>query len=196
MKRRLIMLLAIPVAVLGIYFGVIAFNPRNYVPDVFSASRLKSAELAQSIVLTSSDLLKSIEIIGRYDQEGNKSQALILISNAVLKRSDFHQSAISLASELEKMARSVPDIRPSQARDFASEAVSSEVALVSQLLSYDDYLQQLFETLKGKVQHPDVYTDGAVQLLIDKINEGGKGINELNNHARASLASFDKIFEK
>ena len=105
------------------------------------------------------------------------------------------EEAIKLATQLEKMARILPSIKPASARQHATAAVSSEVALVSRLVSYNDYLKQLFEVLRAKFNNRYSYyeADGQVELLIVKINEEAQAINGLNNRFSAALAELDKI---
>ena len=72
--------------------------------------------------------------------------------------------------------------------------MSSEVALVSRLLSYTNNLIELFGVLRLKFEKPGTQFDGAVAGLIDKINEEARAINSFNQRFNWSLAEFDKIF--
>ena len=176
-------------------YSVIQFMfSRAHVPSEFSEARIKGAELAKKIVDLSNESLGSLETIAAYDRTGKKSEALILISKEVLKNRDAQGEAIQLSSQLERMARTINDINPTKARVIATEAVSSEVALVSRLLSYDDYLLRLFEALRDKFQNPSFYTNGKVQELVGKINEEAQAINTFNYRFSESLAEFDKLF--
>jgi hypothetical protein len=193
-KGLLIAVFGVLVALGGAYLIASATSEKAYVPASFSAARIKSALLAERIVTLSGESLAALDQISSYDRSGQKSEALILISVAVLKNKSIHEEAIKLSAELEHMARAVSEIKPSRARDLASEGVASEVALVSRLLGYNDYLRRVFELLQEKVQRPGLETDGRVQELISKINEEGKAINELNARATGALAEFDKVF--
>ena len=177
----------------GVYSALHFFLQRTHVPAEFSEARINGAELAKHIVDLSNESLGSLETIAKYDEAGKKSEALILISKEVLKSRDAQAEAVKLSSQLERMARSINDIEPSSARVLATEAVSSEVALVSRLLSYNDYFLQLFEALRDKFQNPGTNTDGKVKDLVAKINEEEQGINTFNQRFGQSLAEFDKL---
>lgn len=180
--------------IVGGYFFLAYLDTRQYIPPEFSEARLKGAELAKKIVELSGDSLANLEQIAEYDKQGNAPEALILISKEVIKNRETHEGAIRLSSQLERMARTVSDIKPAKARILATEAVSSEVALVSRLISYNDYLRQLFEILRDKFQSRGANPDGKVKGLIDKINEEARAINEFNQRFNGALAEFDNIF--
>ena len=166
----------------------------GFVPVEFSEARIKGAELAKNIVELANGSLGSLEEIAAYDEAGKKSEALILISKEVLKNRDTQAEAIKLSSQLERMARSIEEIKPARARVLAAEAVSAEVALVSRLISYNDFLLQLFEALRQKFQNPTVYANGRVDELVRKINEEAQAINTFNQRFGESLAEFDELF--
>ena len=67
MKRRFLILLATIGVSFGIYFLVSATLPKDFIPEEFSESRIRGAELARSIVELSSSSLASLEEIARLD---------------------------------------------------------------------------------------------------------------------------------
>lgn len=183
------------IAVVGVVLlGKLVLFPGKSIPVEFAEARLKGAAVAQTIVVFSGSALKSLETIAQYDKRGDTSEALILISRELIKNRDTHDAAIKLSVQLEKMARNISDIRPASARHLATEALSSEVALVSRLLTYNDYLNQLFEVLRAKFSNPYYRANGKVAELIDKINEEAKAINELDKKSNDAILEFDKIF--
>jgi hypothetical protein len=168
--------------------------PGGFVPSEFSEARIKGAGLAEKIVELSNESLANLEAIAKYDEQGNTPEALTLLSKEVIKNRETHEEAIRLSAQLEKMARSLSEIKPARARVLATEAVSSEVALVSRLLSYNNFLLQLFEVLRDKFQNPRSDANGRVEELIAKINEEARAINDFNRRFNQSLAEFDKLF--
>ena len=194
MKKRLLIVGAAIIIGFGAYLLITLVLPEPYIPQEFSEARLKGAELATKIVDLANNSLESISTIAKYDREGNRPEALTLISKEVLKNRTIQEEAIRLSSQLERMARSLQEIKPNRAKILATEAVSSEIALVSRLLSYNDYLLQLFKTLEAKFQNPSASSNGRVQELINKINEEARAINSFNRKFNQSLAEFDKMF--
>jgi len=170
------------------------YFPAKSLPPEFSEARLRAASLAQKIVTLSNDSLKSLEEVAQYDKQDDSSQALILISRQIIKNRDNHDATVQLSSYLERMARSLPDIKPAKARQIATEAVTTEVALVSRLLTYSDYLAQLFDVLRAKFNNSLSNPDGRVEELIRKINQEAEAINDLDTRFNDAIAQFDKLF--
>jgi len=194
MKARLVIFLSTIAVGLGIYLLVAAVLKDKFVPQEFLEARARGAELAQNIVLLSRESLKNLGQISKYDLEGNVTGALDLISIEINKNQEIRREAIKLSSQLEKMARAIGAIKPEGARILATEAVSSEVALVSRLIVYNDFFLQLFGTLETKFQGEEPNPTNRVQQLINNINDEAKAINQFNKRFSESLAEFDKIF--
>lgn len=167
----------------------------NHVPEEFSEARIKGAKIAEEIIAQQAFTSRNLEQIAKYDKQKNTSEALILISTELLKNREAGQKAIQLSSQLEKMASEIISIRPSKARDVATAAVTSEVTLVSRLLTYNNYLSQLFEVLRGKFE-TGISGNGKVKDLITKINDEVGAINELDKRFHDSLAEFDSLVIK
>ncbi len=180
------------VLVLGAYFLTNFFLNQTSIPQQFTDSRMKGAEIARNIVALSNNSLSSLSEIARYDEAGNTPDALILISKEILKVGEYQTQALNLSQELEKMAELVKNIKPQGIKIVATEAISSEVALVSSLLIYNGYLKDLFETLKTKLES-NTNTDGRVKDLVGKINYQIKTINSLNDESVAVFNTFDTL---
>ncbi len=171
--------------------------PAKFLPGEFTEARIKGSEVAQKIVVLSRENLALLDKVATYDEQNNHPEALIAISNALIKNRENQTQAIRLAQQLTVMAEQAPRIRPVGASEIATEAVASEVTLVSRLITYNDYLNQLFETLKVKFDKPWVsYLDGQVNDLVNKTNDEAQAINELNKKFIASMAQLDVIFGK
>ncbi len=173
------------------------FFPSRFLPGEFTDARIKGANIAQRIVELSRDTLTRLERVSQFDRARKVNEALIEISNAVIANRESQAEAIRLSSQLAAMAENLPRIQPARAREIATEAVTAEVALVSRLLYYNNYLSQLFEALRAKFQRPGIsYLDGQVNDLINKINDEAQAINELNKKFGAAMVDFDGIFDK
>ena len=167
------------------------------VPDEFLEARITGAALAQNVVSLSRQSLTRLDKIAKYDREGKFPQALSLISEELLENRKSQAEAARLASQLERMARLVSDIRPSSARELATEAISAEVALVSRLVTYNELLRNLFVVLNLKFDSRAAQElDGRVNELINQVNEEAKAINQFNKRFNNAMAKFDEIFKK
>ena len=190
--RHVVLVLAAAALIFSVYY---VFFPHNFLPSEFNDSRLKGAEVAQRIVQLSRDTLSLLGKVSDYDERRKVSEALNAISEALNVNRESQIEAIRLSSQLAAMAENLPRIQPERARELATEAVTAEVALVSRLLYYNNYLHQLFEALRAKVTRANVdYLDGQVSDLINKINDEAQEINELNKKFTDKMAEFDEIF--
>ncbi|MDO8466571.1 MAG: hypothetical protein Q7S83_00320 [bacterium] len=169
--------------------------PAKFLPGEFSEARIKGSNVAQKIVEISRANLALLDTVAKYDRASDHTEALIAISAAIIQNQDNQVEAIRLSEQLTTMAEQMQRIRPLRAKEIATEAVASEVALVSRLIYYNSYLAQLFETLKVKFEKPwVVYLDGQVNDLINKINDEAQAINELNKKFVSSMGELDVIF--
>ncbi len=191
--RHIALVLSAAAFILSVYY---VFFPHKNMPGEFIEARIKGATIAEKIVELSRDTLSKLDQVAQDDQQHRANDALIVISQAISNNQESQTEAIQLSSQLTAMAENVSRINPASARDSATAAITAEVTLVSRLLYYNSYLNQLFETLKVKFAHPGTsYLDGQVNDLINKVNDEAKAINELNKKFNTALADLDSIFK-
>ena len=171
----------------------LTFFPTKRIPQDFSEARIKGAAIAKHIVDLSNTNISGLEEIAKYDKNGDVAQALILISQQLLKNRANQEEAVRLAGQLEKMALSLSSVKPAKAQRLATAAVTAEVALVSRLVNYNDYLKQLFEILRSKFDGSVSYSNGRVEELIKKINEEMEVINDLDRRFNEALWELDNL---
>jgi hypothetical protein len=87
------------------------------------------------------------------------------------------------------MAKNLAQISPASASQKALEAVSSETALISRLITYNDYLTQLLEVLRGKFLGKN--SNDKIPELIQKLNNEAQAINDLNQKFNETMKEFD-----
>ncbi len=190
--RHIMLALSASALIFSVYY---LFFPHKFLPGEFSDARIKGVTIAERIVLLSRETLSNLDKVSRYDQGRRYGAAITVLADAINDNQESQAEAIRLSAQLTAMAENLPRIQPAGARQLATEAVTAEVTLVSRLIYYNEYLGQLFETLKVKFRQPGVsYLDGQVNDLINKINDEAKAINELNKRFTGSMAEFDEIF--
>lgn len=178
-----------------IYAGAIfAMGEEREVPAEFAEARLEGGKLAAEIVAISAHSLENLKRIAAYDAAGNAPEALILISQEVLKNREMQARAITLSSKLERMAILIPQVDPPRARFLATEAVAAEVGLVGRLVTYTNDFYALFQLLTEKFEGRAENAEKRIAEFVAKINEEARAINGLNSKFTARLAEFDSIF--
>jgi hypothetical protein len=107
----------------------------------------------------------------------------------------LHDQAVSLSDQIEAMAKSLPDISSTDARQAALNAISSRLALVSELINYSSDLENLLVTLQGHFTGATIQA-GDVQTIVDQINTDVNAINNFNSQAQQAMVQFDTLTNK
>ncbi len=188
--RRARTLIIIFVLVLAIFLLLrfIPIRPKN-VPGDFLKARQEASLAAKKIVSISDESSNNIKEVSKLDEERKYSEALNIISRELERNREARGKAIQLSIQLEIMAKNLAQISPASAGQKALEAVSSETALISRLITYNDYLTQLLEVLKVKFLR-NGGGDG-VPELIQKINNEAQAINDLDKKFNDAMKGFD-----
>jgi len=188
--RRIRILIIFFVIMLAAYFVArFLFAETRNVPDDFLKARQQASLAAQDIVNISDDSTSKIDQIAKLDEERNYTDALTLVTEELQKNRTARGKAIELSNNLELMAENLSKISPISFGQKALEAVSSETTLISHLITYNDYLNQLLDILRqkflGKTQG-----DG-IPDLVKKLNNEAKTINDLNQKFNDTMKEFD-----
>jgi hypothetical protein len=189
-KARIAAFFAVIVLIGYFIFYFITADPKS-VPEEFLMARREASAIAEEIVSLSSQSTGNLAEISRLDQEGKYSDALNLISEELERNRQAREKAIGLSSQLELMATNIAGISPASASQVALQAVSSETALISRLISYNDYLNQLLEILREKFM--GLSNGNSIPELISKINDEAKAINDLDKKFNDLIEDFDSF---
>jgi ABC-type transporter Mla subunit MlaD len=164
----------------------------NGAPVAFSESRMQGALIAQAIVGASKQSAVDLEKINELDKNGKFDEALDLVKKTIEKSQQIREQAVKLSEELQKMAQAVSGVRSEAARQAAIESVSSHLSLISRLINYSDYLDQLLEVLRNRFSGNFVRA-GEVADLIKNINTEISAINDFNAQAEKAMEQFDSL---
>jgi hypothetical protein len=188
--RRIRILFIFTIIILLAYF-VIQFliADTKTIPDDFLRARQEASLIAQEIVFSSNESVSTFSEISNLDKEGKYAEALTLVSQEIERNRQAREKAIKLSVQLEIMARNISKISPASAGQIALEAITSETALISRLVTYNSYLSQLLDLLRDKFLGK---SDGDnIPELIIKINDEIQAINDLNQKFNKMMEEFD-----
>ncbi len=188
--KRIRILIVFIIVIFVAYFILRFLNaePRN-IPSDFLIARQEASSIAQDIVSLSNESTNKLNEIAQFDRDRKYTEALLLISQELERNHEAREKAIKLSAQLEIMAKNLAEISPASAGQIALEAISSETALISRLITYNDYLAKLLEILRGKFLEKQ--NGDQVQELISKINDEAKAINDLNQKFNEVMRQFD-----
>jgi hypothetical protein len=165
------------------------------VPKDFTQAREQGALIAQNIVDLSDQSTNELTQVNNLDKSGDYTDALVITTNIITKNQTLHDQAVSLSDQIEAMAKSLPDISSTDARQAALNAISSRLALVSELINYSSDLENLLVTLQGHFTGATIQA-GDVQTIVDQINTDVNAINNFNSQAQQAMVQFDTLTNK
>ncbi len=186
------------VIIIAIAFGLLSLllsGEAYAIPPAFIEGRTEGAAASEAITVIINDSLKTLSEVAAFEERGDIASAVYLIRGEINKTTERQKHASALASAMEKMALAIPDIKPAAAQQIGLEAVSAQVANVSHLVTYNEYLTNLFNLLNERMRGNPEATTKKVQDLVEKLNEENNTINKLNSQFNRSLVQFDAIFK-
>lgn len=179
--------------VIAVGYGIALYwGSRNAVPSDFTAARLQSAIIAQTIVNNSNQSTATLEKINQYDQQGDYTNALILTNGLVSQSQDLRNQAVDLSNQVADMTKALSGVKDFNAQQAALEAISSRLAVINQLVNYSGDLGKLVNVLQARFTGT-AGTSAQVQSLVDQINTDVNAINNYNAQAGQAMDKFDKI---
>ncbi len=189
-RLRIFIVFLLIVSVVYLIARIFFFDVKK-MPNDFLKARQEASLVANNIVVLSNESVGNLGKIYELDKNGNYEEALSLLANELERNRQAREKAVELSAQLEKMARAVPEISPASASQSAIQAISSETALISRLITYNDYLFQLLEILRSKFLGQTKNSSEQISELINKINEEVRAINELDKKFNEVMGEFD-----
>lgn len=196
--KRVMITIAISVAVIAAIFTLIAFldNQSISVPQEYLNAKNEAALASAELSALVSESLKNLAQIEELDRQKNTQAALDLIELENERKQQKLDASVKLASSLEAMARISEVITPKEAGRLAVENISTGVTMVSRVVSYNNYLEQLFEALKYKLRTGKLAPGVSVKKLLKSINEEAQAINTLSDRFTVLEKQFDETYIK
>jgi hypothetical protein len=161
------------------------------VPQEFIDARIQGAMISQNIVNLSNQSVDDIGKINRLERQGDLMEATNVALEAIQKSKDIRNQAVELSNQVSKMTTSLSEIKSFEARQAALEAISNRLALISRLINYSEYLNQLLQALQAKFAGQRGNQD--VEAAISQINAEVTAINSFNNQATQAMNRFDAV---
>ncbi len=159
------------------------------VSGTFREGQMQGAIIADSIVGLSNDISSDLSRVNQLDLAGNPREALNLTTSIRLKVADLRSRANSLSEEVKKMISGLDSISSPEAKQAALEAITNRMAIISRLISYSEYLDQLSDVLTHHFRGtPD---NRQVPTIIAQVNAEVTAINNFNRQATEAMGRFD-----
>jgi len=187
-KKIILIFLGLIILATASYFAWLYFG--FSLPESFKESRQAASLQAQAISSVLKETPNVIQKVYQLQLEKKDDQALILLVEEIKKNQMLNEALVKLSLELEKMAKSIPEISSKKAAQKALVAVSVETQLMYKLISFNEHLSQLLRLLQDKITNK-IYGVEKINQVIDLLNQDIDAINNLNNQFNAYLSEFD-----
>jgi len=173
----------------GLFFSSV--NGDAVIPRQFFEARVKAGDASNYITELISGSLKNVNQVGALESEDKISPALDLIHFEIENSRERQNTAVILAKNLEQMAQSTTSMAPDKAERLAVEAVSVGVAMVSQLVSYNDLLNDLLLIVQSKLNNGEALGTVQTAVIIEEMNNQAREINNLSKQFNKLIQTFD-----
>ena len=160
-------------------------------PKDFLEARIHAIGAANNLAQLVNNSIVNLQKVDTYVRNNNDVEAQNLISFEFSQKQDKQNAAVLLATYLDQMSKAVPDISSNAASQDAVQAITSGIAMVSRIISYNSDLEQLFTAIQYKLVHHIWPTGVNVTGLTSNLNADGEAVNGLSKDFNAALARFD-----
>lgn len=193
-RRAKIIIIFVVVVIVG-YSLTLFSQSRNQAPESFLNAQNQGSAIAENIVSTSNQSTAELEKINQLDQDGDYSQALASTTALVNQSQDLRNQAVALSNQVQTMTEALSTLNSLSARQAALEAISSQLALINQLITYSNDLDKLLGVLQNHFNGIPVQS-GEVVGLVNQINTDVSAINNFNTQSTQAMTQFDEIVGK
>lgn len=159
------------------------------VAPAFEQARMQGAIISDTIVRLSNDISNDLTRVSELDHAGNPRDALSLTVEVQAKAKEVRERANELSEELKKMISAMDSIKSPEAKQAAMEAVTNQMAIISRLISYSEYLQDLSQVLSNRFTGG--YDKRSVSVIISQVNAEVTAVNSFNKQAVQAMERFE-----
>jgi hypothetical protein len=177
-------------------YGIFRASSQSFkLPDKFTAARDEARRISQEIVDLTNQTNQLIKDANISDFNGKSEEAVDFINKARQLNEQAYNKAFELSLAVQKMAEALSEIKQREFQQIAYEAVSLELALISDFITYTQHLNQFFNLLTTAVLTNKKQDRQAAAAALAEVNEKIKNINNLNQefiNKMSELSSFSK----
>ncbi len=191
--QKKVILLVLPILIivaLSVYY-VTAGGKSGGPPKDFVEARQSVSAISKDIVNLNVQISNQIKAIQDAETAKNESKVLSLIGEAKQINSQSYKKAEDLSYGLENMTKSISGIPSSQSQELASEAVSTEITLADEFISYTQMLDNFFNLLSIAATSDSPALESDIKTSLGEINKKVDEINGLNQTFIQKMQVFD-----
>lgn len=197
--NALIIIVLAVILIGAIVYSAESFNNSGpYVPSEFTSTRADAAQISTQIVDQASSSTANLNSISAAYNSGKYQEALSLVTQEVDENNSNRTSTAALSNDLGVMANDLYQVRPDSAQQVGVQAISEELQVVSNVVSYDDLTTELLNDLKAgylSLVTPSSTAEFNSKLnsVVSQLNSDAQNVNSLNKQYQASMSQFDSL---
>lgn len=192
-KTLLWLILAAFIAFTAVYGLIRVLGNVLELPPEFLAARQEAGRLSQEIVELTNKTNSLIKNANIFELDGQPGVALQLIEEARKKNKDAYQKAFELSVVIQKLTEKINLIDSSRGQQLAYEAVSFELALISNFISYTQNLNGFLDNLELAVRLNTPESRRRVTTSLAEVNQKILNINNLNRDFLIRMTELDSL---
>ncbi len=192
-KHKILWITVVSLIVLFIVFYILAkLSAPVTLPTEFLSARQAAAAVGAQIVSLTNATNDKIKAVNISDLDGNVAAARNLLEEARNDNGEAYAQAFELSQNLQRIAESMRQVSSLKSQRLVYEAVSIELSLVSEFITYTQNLNEFLNSLSRALANEDPSDRQLVLNSLDAVNRNVNKINSLNREFLAKIGEFDK----
>jgi len=192
-KHKVFWVTVVSLIVLFIVFYILAkWSAPVSLPPEFLLARQEAASVSEKIVSLTNATNNKIKAVNISDLDGNVAAARNLLEEARNDNGAAYAQAFELSQYLQRIAESMKQVSSVKSQRLAYEAVSIELSLVSEFITYTQNLNEFLNNLSRALATENLSDRQLVLNRLDDVNRNVNKINSLNQEFLSKISEFDR----
>ena len=192
-KHKVFWVTVVSLIVLFIVFYILAkLSAPVSLPPEFLLARQEAASVSEKIVSLTNATNNKIKAVNISDLDGNVAAARNLLEEARNDNGAAYAQAFELSQYLQRIAESMKQVSSVKSQRLAYEAVSIELSLVSEFITYTQNLNEFLNNLSRALATENLSDRQLVLNRLDDVNRNVNKINSLNQEFLSKISEFDR----
>lgn len=177
----------------AVIFFVLPFfiSQETPLPQRFVDSSRSAGEVSKEIVSLTTKTNNAIHTVNSLDLLKDKETAISLLNEAREANKKAYDQAFLLSQNLQGIAESLAGIRSQESQRIGYDAVATELALVSEFITYTQNLQVFLDRVSVLMHTNTEEQKAAVNESLLVVNEKTRIINQLNADFLRRMKEFE-----
>ncbi len=195
--QKKMILIVLPVLIIAASFVYYAMaSQKTQETSQLDNTRQSLSDISQELAQLNNQMSKQITAIQKSRKTNNTENTLSLIENAQNINSSAYDKATTLVSGLESMSQSLNGAALSGNRTAISDAISTEISLTNEFISYTKLMGNFLGLLTTSVKNDSPSLEQNIQSSLEAINQKVNDINSLNQEFIKKVSDLNQSLKQ